>query len=292
VRGTTTVRTAASCNSDEPFENVQFVGRTTGLVYQSGCAVPSEDVYSATPDGRTLQQLTKTPTDEFAPALSPDGAHVVYSRQLLATFCKGCPHELVVSPGRQLTTHGFDDAAPFDDDASFSPDGTQVAFARSGASVPYELYTVPVAGGPVHDLGVGGTHPVWGPARIAFLQSGKTDYSIRTLDPATGALATVAKVDFRKHDIGALAWAPDGRLAYLALDPEGGGASIVVVGGTTIALSQTGVTGLAWSPDGTRFAFVAQDPNGNGEVFTIGADGRGLRQVTRNLGVLGDLSWR
>jgi dipeptidyl aminopeptidase/acylaminoacyl peptidase len=291
VRGNETVRTAASCNSDEPFESLQFVGRTTSLVYQSGCATPSEDVYSVTPDGTTVQQLTKTPTDEFAPALSPDGTHVVYSRQLLATFCNGCPHELVVSPGTQLTTHSFDDAAPFDDDASFSPDGTQVAFARSGASTPYELYTVPTAGGPVHDLGVGGTHPVWGPARIAFLQSGRTDYSIRTLDPATGALTTVAKVDFRLHDVGALAWSPDGRLAYLALDPRGG-AAIVVIGGRTIPLAKTRVSGLAWSPDGSRFAFVAPDANGYGEVWTIGADGTGARQVTRNLGVVGTLSWR
>jgi len=52
------------------------------------------------------------------------------------------------------------------------------------------------------------------------------------------------------------------------------------------------VTGLAWSPDGTRLAFVADDTNGYGEVWTIGADGSGLQQVTRNLGVVGTLSWR
>ena len=94
---------------------------------------------------------------------------------------------------------------------------------------------------------------MWGPTRIAFLQSGRTTYLIRTLDPATGALATVATVDFRKHDIGALAWAPDERLAYLAYDPNGV-ASITVIGGRTILLRRTHVTGLAWSPDGSRFA--------------------------------------
>jgi Tol biopolymer transport system component len=51
-------------------------------------------------------------------------------------------------------------------------------------------------------------------------------------------------------------------------------------------------TGLAWSQDGTRFAFVAADANGNGEVYTIGVDGKGLQQVTRNLGAVGNLSWR
>ncbi len=50
--------------------------------------------------------------------------------------------------------------------------------------------------------------------------------------------------------------------------------------------------GLAWSPDGSRFAFTATDANGIGEVYTIGTDGKGLTQLSRNIGAVGDLSWR
>jgi Tol biopolymer transport system component len=48
----------------------------------------------------------------------------------------------------------------------------------------------------------------------------------------------------------------------------------------------------AWSPDGKRLAFTAgSDAFGPSDVFTIGADGRGLRRLT-NLGhPVGALSW-
>jgi Tol biopolymer transport system component len=58
------------------------------------------------------------------------------------------------------------------------------------------------------------------------------------------------------------------------------------------------VAGLAWSPDGTRFAFAATDVNGNGEIYTIGTNGSGLRQLTKNIGAVdtvgyeSTLSWR
>ena len=52
------------------------------------------------------------------------------------------------------------------------------------------------------------------------------------------------------------------------------------------------ITRLAISPDQKWIAFVADDANGWGEVFTIGVDGTGLQQVTHDLNVQGNLSWR
>jgi Tol biopolymer transport system component len=48
----------------------------------------------------------------------------------------------------------------------------------------------------------------------------------------------------------------------------------------------------AWSPDGTSIAFAAVDRDGVGDVWTIGADGRGLRRVTHDLGALSSVGWR
>jgi Tol biopolymer transport system component len=52
------------------------------------------------------------------------------------------------------------------------------------------------------------------------------------------------------------------------------------------------VQGLAWSPDGRQFALSATDANGIGEISTVGVDGKGPRQLTRNLGAVVNLSWR
>ncbi len=50
--------------------------------------------------------------------------------------------------------------------------------------------------------------------------------------------------------------------------------------------------GLAWSPDGKKLAFVADDRDGVGDVWTVNADGTGLARVTHGLGAGGTLSWR
>ena len=283
VRAGRTIRTLPFCNDEESASGLQFVGRTTALVYVSGCPEPNGDIYSVEPDGTALRRLTHTGHDDFSPAPSPDGGRVAYSQQETASFCKGCAHELWVTPGAQLTKHADTEDAPFDDDPSFSPDGTQIAFDRSGPSVPPTLFTVPAAGGTATSLGVAPAyHPAWGPRGIAFVE-GYHPATIGLVDPVTRAMTTLATVP--KLDVQALAWS-GGRLAYLSPG------RITVVGGRTIRLPQQLVTGLAWSPDGSRFAYVAPDANGWGEVWTIGADGTGARQVTRNLGVVGNLSWR
>jgi TolB protein len=294
--GARTVATAPSCGDDDPFESLQFAGDTDALVYQSGCPLPSADVYSVAPDGSGLERVATTPTHELDPALSPDGTRVAFSRQAFADRCDGCAQSLwLTAPTQQLTSRRETDAAPFDARPSWSPDGRTLVFERSGASVEPHLFTVPAAGGAVRDLNVAGVHPAWGPALIAFVRSGAGS-AIQTIDPATGAVQTV----LAGADPGYLAWSSDGRLAYLT-SGSGGRPTIGIVGSATridlrrLLPPRSIAGGLAWSPDGTRFAFTATDANGVGEVYTVGVDGTGLVQVTHDLGAvvgLSDLSWR
>ncbi|HET8528253.1 MAG TPA: hypothetical protein VFL60_05030 [Gaiellaceae bacterium] len=294
--GSRTVAAAPSCGDDDPFESLQFVGRTNALVYQSGCPLPSADVYSVAPDGSGLQRVTSTPAHELDPALSPDGTRVAFAREQRADRCDGCPQSLwLTSPTQQLTSRQPGDDAPFDERPSWSPDGSTLVFERSGASVRPGLFTVPAAGGAAHDLQVPGSHPAWGPKLIAFAQvTGGS--GIGTLDPASGAVRTV----LAGVDPTALAWSADGRLAYLAAG--GGGRPQIGIVGSPVKIDLSRLlpprslaSGLAWSPDGTRFAFAASDANGVGEIYTVGVDGKGLVQVTHDLGAvfrLGDLTWR
>ena len=283
VRGGKTIRTLPLCNDEESASSLQFVGRTNALVYASGCPEPNGDIYSIAPDGTGLRQRTHTGHDDFSPALSPDGVHVSYSEQDSASFCKGCAHDLWVTLHVQLTAHADTEDAPFDDDPTFSPDGMHIAFDRSGPDSPPSLFTIPIFGGTATSLGVvNASHPAWGARGIAFVK-GYRPATIGLVDPATRAVTTLASEP--RLDVQALAWSGD-KLAYLSPG------RITIVGGRTIHLPQQIVTGLAWSPDGTRFAYVAPDANGWGEVWTIAADGTSVRQVTHNLGVVGNLSWR
>lgn len=302
------IASAPSCGDDQLFANLQFVPRQNALVYQSGCYTPAADIYAVNPDGSGLSQITNTPTDETQPSLSPDGQNIVYVQQPTVDGCKGCPQTLWRVPATggtpwQLTSHGNEATAPFDDSPTWSPDGTRIAFQRSGASTPLRLFAVPSAGGPAQVLpaqgGVG--WPVWGPELIAFVDTSLPKIGVKTLNPVTGAGRTVATGG--PYEVGGLAWSADGRLAYLYYGASGRTLIATVGAAKQLDLSallppRSRVSGLAWSPDGSHFAFTATDVNGVGEIYTVATDGGGLTQVTKDLGaadsigVSASLSWR
>jgi Tol biopolymer transport system component len=287
VRGSRVLASIPTCHDDPAFDGVQFLGGTNNLVYQSGCPVPSADLYSIAPDGSAFERLTTTPQHELSPALSPDGSRVAFVQQPVAAFCDGCAQSIWLTPSTQLTFPQESDEAPFDEDPSWSPDGVTIVYSNSGPDTPFSLFTIAAAGGTPLPLGIQGERPAWGPKLIAFEVDG-TPPKLETYDPATHTVTVVATANGR--DPMALAWSRDGRLAYLA--STGSKHVIAIVGGGVFTVPRPAATGLAWSPDGTRFAFVAADANGNGEVYTIGVDGKALQQVTHNLGVVGNLSWR
>jgi Tol biopolymer transport system component len=288
--------TAPICGDEYPAWT-QAVPHARAVVYQSACSNPSADLYRIAPDGSGLRRLTDTTTDERQPGISPDGSSVVYVQQQIAEKCDGCPTTLWRIPSAggtsvQLTHHTYQEETPFDANPSWSPDGQQIAFLRIGTNTPPTVFTMPASGGAARSLHVVGWNPAWGPTEIAYVTNTATP-TVNTLDPATGAVQTVAKAAPE-----GLAWSRDGRLAYLQGDRRGR-SSIVIVGSGSrpIALAPlltpgAAVQGLAWSPDGTRFAVSATDANGIGEIYTIGIHGSGLKQLTHNLGAVGGLSWR
>jgi Tol biopolymer transport system component len=298
--GSTSARslaTAPICGDEYP-SWTQAIPHARAVVYQSACSNPSADLYAVYPGGSGLRRLTDATTDERQPSVSPDGSSVVYVQQQVAERCDGCVSTLWRMPTaggtpEQLTFHAEQDTLRFDVSPSWSPDGQQLAFLRSGFDVPPTLYVMPAGGGGVSSLRVEGWDAVWGPREIAYITN-TAKPNVKTLDPASGAAHSVAK-----NGTGAsLAWSPDGRLAYLLAEGKGR-TSIVMVGSVAKAIALgplltpgADVQGLTWSPDGTHFAFTATDANGVGEVYTISTDGKGLRQLTRNLGAVGAPSWR
>jgi Tol biopolymer transport system component len=301
------IASAPSCGDDTLFANLQFVPHQNALVYQSGCYTASADIYTVNPDGSGLHQVTNTLTDETQPSLSPDGQNIVYVQQSTVDGCKGCAQTLWRVPAsggtpQQLTSHGNKDIAPFDASPSWSPDGKQIAFQNSGASTALRLFAIPSAGGPAQALhlqgGVGS--PVWGPQKIAFVDTSLPKIVVKTLDPVTAAARTVATGG--QYEVGGLAWSVDGRLAYLYY---GASKTLIATVGAAKQLDLSAllpphsrIAALAWSPDGSRFAFTATDANGVGEIYTIATDGSGLTQVTKDFGavdspgVSDSLSWR
>lgn len=104
-------------------------------------------------------------------------------------------------------------------DVTLSPDGTRVVFL-SDASGEYELYEMPVSGGPArrltHDGDVWRFPPVWAPdgRHIAY---GDKKQRLRIVDVATGRTHDVDSS--RRNDIETYTWSPDGQwLAYVLVN--------------------------------------------------------------------------
>jgi Tol biopolymer transport system component len=266
-----------------------------GLVYESQCSPASASIYSVLPDGSGLTRLTDTAADDEQLAVSVDASTIAFVRSP-AAFCEsGCPQTIWTmnadgGGARPLVTPTDD--LPYTDSPSFSPDGTQILFARSNGEST-ELETVPTAGSDLHDLGVSGWWPAWGPTEIAYDDGSTNAATVASPDGSSPHVVAAPTNGFAD----APAWSDDGRLALL--EQRGSTLSILDVStGRRVALvgfepRPLGRPGLAWSPDGSRFAFTASTPaDPYGDVWTIGVDGSGLTQVTHGLGAVSSLAWR
>jgi TolB protein len=174
------------------------------------------------------------------------------------------------------------DPAP-DRSPSWSPDGTQIAFA-SRREQNWDLYVMRADGSELRRLTDDPAYdgdPTWSPdgRRLAFASSRGGDLDIYLLELAGGGLARVT--DDSAADYGP-AWSPDGRSlaftswrdgnqeiyrVYVGLLPDG-----AMPVAQNLSNHPAPDHSPAWSPDGRRLAFVS-DRDGIGNVHVLDSMG-------------------
>jgi Tol biopolymer transport system component/imidazolonepropionase-like amidohydrolase len=259
---------------------------------------------SFTPKARALSLTgTQTARGLMHPAVSPDGAHVVFAALgdlWLAPTTSG-----EVTPTR-LTQDAF-----LDTDPAWSPDGASIAFAsdRDG-SMDVWLHDRPSGG--ARKIASRGMAPSWSPdgQRLAFLDP---ESQLQIVDLATGRVRLAHE---RLNEPGRPSWSPDGRaivmsvlrpystrfregtnqVLYVSVDD---GASSVGAGVkpetrwfNPVPHKSIGMRedyGPVWSPDGTQMAAII---DGQLCVFPVSRDGSPIGPPRRlSSGLAGTPSW-
>ncbi len=194
---------------------------------------------------------------------------------------------------------------------SFSPDGSQVVFARITGVRETEavdsLYVVPTGGGTPRELETGGeepafSYPAWSPdgERVFYFgvffgrpQDDRPGLAVMNADgTGDGHAVGGLLLDVVEGGTAGLTWSPDGaRLAFAGTSETGRSAIYMVRPDGTGLTALVGADDVSyawptWSPDGSRIAFVAGE-----RLFSMSADGTGVQELGAVPNAEGRIAW-
>lgn len=248
--------------------------------------VKGDDIFVASTDGSSLENVTNSPAMEMHPTWSPDGRKIAFSRGAE----DGTDRDIYVMNAdgtgvTQVTTDGAPDLKP-----EWSPDGTTIAFVRNLGGNE-EIFLMDAAGGNERQL----THhpmadsaPAWSPdgTTVAYARDYGNERSIVLHPVADDAGTNLTSGSFDNDP----AWAPDGEtIAFVresldrqhdvfVADVDGSGVTQL----TDDAPSQHYVS---WFPNGQRLLFFEVADINRGpyqfDVYVMNANGTGKTKVTR-----------
>ncbi len=235
----------------------------------------------STPTGMHFSAVTSFAGVQAQPALSPDGRSVAFVSNRDGHF--NIYVGLVRGGELVQLTHG----ASLKSRPSWSPDGSTIAYAQINDSGSVDVWEVPALGGSARKVLLDANDPTWTPDGRSLVYENVMDGSIWSSGVSGESPRLLARID---SGVGAteIRISPDGTMIAFAARSPGPYGELAVADirtGKVRKLTQDHALALspAWSPD-SRFIYFSSSRGGTLNVWKIGADGSGLRQVTAGEG--------
>lgn len=239
-----------------------------------------KEIYIADYDGANTRRITTNRQLNLTPVWSPDARGIAYT-----SYRRGYPDLFIAliyqGVQQEPTKGGTQNWLPM-----FSPDGSRIVFTSSRDGNP-ELYIMNRDGSGVRRLTnhpAIDTTPTWSPTgtQIAFTsdRAGQPQIYIVGADGLNLRRLTTAE---SYADRPTWSPAPFNEIAFAARTGPGYDIKIYdLATGVTrqITFGEGSNESPSYSPNGRHLAFTSTR-RGGAHIFTIGRDGRGLRQVTR-----------
>jgi len=238
-----------------------------------------KEIYIADYDGANQRRITVNRALNITPTWSPDGKSIAYT-----SYARGFPTLFVsmIYEGKRLepATSGTQNWLP-----AWSPDGSTIAFtsSRDGNA---ELYAMNRDGSNVRRLTNNpaiDTTPTWSPtgAQIAFTSDRSGSPAIYVMGADGLNLRRVSTDSY--CDRATWSPAPFNEVAFVCR--TGPGYDIKIYDFAEGAIKQITFgegsnESPAYAPNGRHIAFTSTRA-GKVQIFTVGRDGKGLRQITK-----------
>lgn len=252
-------------------------------------AVKNEDVFSMAPDGSGKANLSRNANPDSAPAWSPDGLRLAFTRP-----GKGGGEDVFVMNANGKGQRNLTRSSPDDGNPDWAPDGSKVAYDVGGT----QIFASSADGTAMQRLIPGGFAPSWAPTglQIAYTQNVEPSNSEIFVANADGTGARNL-TNATSYDDDAATWSPDGtKIAFTRYVGAAGEIYVMNADGsglvnlTNDASSDSEPT---WSPDGTKIAFSTnRGPTGDMEIFAMNADGTSPVNLTNSPANESDPDWQ